>query len=54
MKSINDLAIWDKDALMAWVFDMHEKIFDMKLRIAEGLPLENPPESDDRDTQAKE
>jgi hypothetical protein len=30
MKSICDLPIWEKDALMAWVFDMQEKIFDMK------------------------
>ena len=42
MKSINDLAIWDKDALMAWVFDMEEQIFNMKRKRTEDLFMDIP------------
>jgi hypothetical protein len=40
MRSISDLDICDKDALMAWVFDTQEKLFDMKIQIQEGLPFD--------------
>ena len=35
--NICDLAIWQKDALMAWIFDMEKKIFDTKITITEEI-----------------
>jgi hypothetical protein len=40
VNSINDLGIWEKDALMSWIFDMEERIFNLKTQRTEGLILD--------------
>jgi len=49
MANIWDLEIWEKDALMSWIFDMEKKIFDAKITIREdflmGIPQETRRES---------
>jgi len=45
MNSINDLAVWDRDALMAWIFDMQKKLFDTKIIITEDLLMNIPQET---------
>jgi hypothetical protein len=51
MKSINDLPLWDKDALMAWVFDLEEQIFKMKRKRTEEFFM-NIPHETRRDSHA--
>ena len=40
--NIWDLDIWEKDALMAWIFDMEEKIFVIKTKRTEDLFMSIP------------
>ena len=50
MKSINDLAIWDRDALMSWIFDMEEWLFNMKTQQTEVLSMESIPQETRRES----
>jgi hypothetical protein len=45
MKSINDLAIWDRDALIAWIFEMGKRLFDIKIKRTEDLLMNIPQET---------
>jgi hypothetical protein len=42
MANIWDLEIWEKDALMSWIFDTQKKIFDAKTTIREDFLMSIP------------
>ena len=45
MANIWDLEIWEKYALMSWIFDMEKEIFDAKIIITEDLLMSIPQET---------